>query len=147
MDGRVSLARYTPLKRISTPGGDVLHGMKRGEDGYTGFGEVYFSWVAKDAVKGWKRHRDMTLNLIVPVGTVRFVLTRNGNNGNDEPDFEEHVLCGDTRYGRLTVPPGVWMAFQGLGAGMNLVTNVADLPHDPDEVERMNLEDLRYPWA
>lgn len=143
----MSLARYTPLKRIATSGGDVLHGMKRGEAGYAGFGEVYFSWVAKNAVKGWKRHREMTLNLIVPIGTVRFVLTRNAADGAGERDFEEHMLCGETRYGRLTVPPGVWMAFQGLGESMSLVTNVANLPHDPDEVERMNLKDLDYPWA
>ena len=143
----MSLAHYTALKRITTPGGDVLHGMKQGEAGYTGFGEVYFSWIAHRAVKGWKRHRDMTLNLIVPVGTVRFVLTKDRKQRAGELSFEEHVLCGDTRYGRLTVPPGVWMAFQGLGEGMSLVTNVADLPHDPDEAERMSLADLEYPWA
>jgi dTDP-4-dehydrorhamnose 3,5-epimerase len=143
----VSIARYTPLKRIATSGGDVLHGMKRGESGFAGFGEVYFSWVAKGAIKGWKRHREMTLNLIVPLGAVQFVLTLQSGASAAEPSFEEFVLCSETRYGRLTVPPGVWMAFQGMGEGMNLVTNVANLPHDPNEVERMSLEALDYPWA
>ena len=34
----------------------------------TGFEEAYFSLIDKDAVKAWKRHKTMTLNLVVPLG-------------------------------------------------------------------------------
>ena len=39
----------TPLSRIETTGGDVLHAMKQSEEGYAGFGEAYFSWVSTGA--------------------------------------------------------------------------------------------------
>ena len=61
----------TPLKRIQVAGGDVLHGIKCSDPGYVDFGEVYFSIVEVGAIeKRRKRHLRMTLNFVVPVGTV-----------------------------------------------------------------------------
>ena len=62
------------LKIIDTPGGNVMHAMKKSSLGYVGFGEAYFSQIHKGAIKGWKRHSQMTLNIIVPIGSIRFVL-------------------------------------------------------------------------
>jgi dTDP-4-dehydrorhamnose 3,5-epimerase len=137
---------FTPLRRIATPGGDVMHGMKMDDAGYRGFGEVYFSWVAEGTVKGWKRHRQMTLNLVVPLGKVRFLMCEHLEDA-ETPEFVERVVCSETHYGRLTIPPGIWVAFQGIGPGSSLVANIADMPHDPDEVDRQGLDSLEYPWA
>ena len=63
----------TPLKRIKTEGGDVMHALKKSDHRYNGFGEVYFSWVKQGAIKAWKCHQRMTLNLVVPMGEVRFI--------------------------------------------------------------------------
>ena len=62
-----------PLKRVSTIGGDVMHAIKKSDIGFNGFGEVYFSWVDQGAIKAWKCHQRMTLNLVVPLGEVRMV--------------------------------------------------------------------------
>ena len=37
------------------------------------FGEIYFSNINSLCIKAWKKHKIMTLNLIVPIGKVRFV--------------------------------------------------------------------------
>lgn len=129
-----------PLARISTAGGDVLHGMKQTDAGYSGFGEAYFSWVVQGAVKAWKRHTRMTMNLIVPTGSVRFVFM-----AEDQRTFREEVI-GDERYARLTVPPGVWFGFQGLAAPQSLVLNLASTMHDPLEVERRDMSDIHFDW-
>lgn len=133
----------TPLRRVETIGGDVLHGMKQSDPGYAGFGEAYFSWASIDAVKAWKRHTQMTMNVVVPVGKVRFVF-RCVNSENVEEFRVEEI--GEDRYVRLTVPPGIWFGFQGLGAPQSLVMNIASIPHDPNEVERMLLSDINYKW-
>jgi hypothetical protein len=57
----------TPLKRISTEGGDVMHALNKSDKGFNGFGEVYFSWVEQGSIKAWKCHQRMTLNLAVPL--------------------------------------------------------------------------------
>ena len=130
----------TPLARIPTAGGDVLHAMKQSEAGYAGFGEAYFSWVASGAVKAWKRHTRMTMNVIVPVGQVKFVFRL---NGADAFRVEE---IGVDHYARLTVPPGIWFGFQGLASPQSLVLNIASVPHDPREVERLALSNIDYVW-
>ena len=132
----------TPLKRIPTVGGDVMHGLKKSDNGFNGFGEVYFSWVEQGAIKAWKCHQYMTLNLIVPVGEVSFVfhLTNQKNNFRTEN-------IGEERYVRLTVPPGIWFGFQGLTSGYSLLMNVIDLEHDPDEVLRKETSEFDYDWS
>ncbi len=130
----------TPLARIEAVGGDVLHAMKQSDAGYAGFGEAYFSWVSGGAVKAWKRHMRMTMNLIVPLGRVRFVFRA---DGGDEFRVEE---IGVDRYARITVPPGIWFGFQGLAEPQSLVLNIASIPHDPKEVERRAVTEIPYGW-
>jgi len=44
------------------------------------------------------------------------------------------------------VPPGIWFGFQVLATPQSLVMNIASIPHDPNEVERMLLSDINYKW-
>ena len=129
-----------PLQRIHAPGGDVLHAMKESDAGYAGFGEVYFSWIDAGAVKAWKRHTRMTMNIVVPVGAVRFVFHLDG-----EARFRVEDISGD-RYARLTVPPGIWFGFKGLAEPRSLLMNLADIPHDPSEVERSVISKISFSW-
>lgn len=140
--GAVSLdgIQVTPLARIATPGGDVMHAMKQTDAGYAGFGEAYFSWIDAGAVKAWKCHTRMTMNIVVPVGQVRFVFCAAGGTA-----FREEVI-GDGRYARLTVPPGIWFGFQGLAAPQSLLMNLASILHDPTESERCGLTEIQYNW-
>ena len=133
----------TPLQRIHVAGGDVLHAMKQTEAGYSDFGEAYFSWVFVGAVKAWKRHVKMTINVVVPVGQVRFVFRHVTSDGDEEFRVEE---IGEDRYARLTVPPGIWFGFQGLNAPQSLLLNIASIPHDSNEIERLALTDINYNW-
>ena len=132
----------SPLARIAVEGGDVMHAMKSNDIGYRGFGEAYFSWIGQGAVKAWKKHLRMTLNLVVPVGSVRFVFFCSSSI----PDYREEVI-GSSRYARITVPPGIWFAFQGLAAPNSLVLNLADIPHDPQESLRKELVEIFFDWS
>jgi dTDP-4-dehydrorhamnose 3,5-epimerase len=134
----------TPLRRIETAGGDVLHAIKQNDAGYAGFGEAYFSWVSGGTVKAWKRHTRMTMNVVVPVGQVRFVFREVNCAGTDDFRVED---VGMDRYARITVPAGIWFGFQGLDTPQSLVLNIASIPHDPNEVERLALFDINYAWG
>ena len=98
-----------PLKHIVVPKGDIYHAMKSTDEGYVGFGEVYFSQIEHGQAKGWKRHNRMTLNLIVPVGTVKFVIYDDREGSITKGEFEEFILSPEMNYQRLTVAPGIWM--------------------------------------
>jgi dTDP-4-dehydrorhamnose 3,5-epimerase len=133
----------TPLRQIETAGGNVLHAMKKTDVGYSSFGEAYFSWVSAGAVKAWKRHTRMTMNVVVPVGQVRFVFRSTNAVGADE--FRVEVI-GINRYARITVPPGIWFGFQGMHVRQSLVLNLSSIVHDPNEVERLAMTDISYEW-
>ena len=137
----------TPLKIIPGDTGDVLHAMKRTDASFCGFGEVYFSTVNKGQVKAWKRHRKMTLNLIVPCGEIKFVLY---DGRTESPTYGKvfGVVLSRDNYQRLTVAPMIWSGFVGMGKGLNMLLNIASIPHDPQEVERLDVynELIQYNW-
>lgn len=133
----------TPLKIINTPGGNVMHAMKNSSLGFSSFGEAYFSKIDGGAIKGWKRHKEMTLNLIVPIGEVRFILCDDQNTVNN---FQEVILSDVSNYFRLTVPPMMWFAFQGLDQKGSVVLNIANIEHSPYEVERKELNEIEFNW-
>jgi len=134
----------TKLDIIDTLGGSVMHAMKGSSAGYAGFGEAYFSQVDQGAIKAWKQHKRMTLNLVVPVGEIRFVLFDDREVPNSQ--FQEVIISKDN-YCRLTVPPMVWMGFQGLSDSSAMLLNIADIEHDPDEVNRKEMSEINYNWS
>lgn len=135
----------TPLKIIDAPSGDVLHCMKHIDPGYAGFGEAYFSNVEEDVVKGWKRHRQMTLNLIVPVGAIRFVIYDDRPESSIYGTFHD-ITLSINNYQRLTVPPMVWMAFQGTGESGGILLNIANIAHDHKEVDKKQIDEIKFNW-
>ena len=79
----------------------------------------------------------MTLNLVVPVGEIEFVIY-------DETDFLSITLSSNN-YQRLTVQSGLWVAFRGIGES-NMLLNIASLEHDPQEALNQPLDAIPYAW-
>jgi len=145
--GKIKGVALTPLKVIHIAEGDVLHAMKVNDPGYVNFGEAYFSTIHAGVIKPWKRHSRMTLNLVVVNGLVRFVVH------DDRPDSptlgvtSEYLVGLPDNYSRLTIPPGLWMSFQGLDVGSSLLLNITDIPHDPAEADRGGKDDFVFDWS
>ena len=133
----------TNQKIINVSEGNVMHAIKISDVGYIGFGEAYFSIINNGAIKAWKRHREMTLNLIVPLGEVRFVLYDNRNSLNTQ--FQE-VIISKKNYCRLTIPPMIWVGFQGLYENESLILNIADIEHDANEVDKKSIDHIVFDW-
>ncbi len=137
MDNAVNGVLLTPLTQIFHPKGDVYHAMKKSDPGFGGFGEAYFSTIHKGDIKGWKKHTQMTLNLVVPLGEIEFVIY----NGTD---FFSTKLS-QTNYQRLTVAPNLWVAFRGIDE-TNILLNLANMEHDPSEALNLVLDEISYAW-
>ena len=126
----------TKLNRIPHPKGDILHALKSSETSFLGFGEAYFTEIKKDKTKGWKKHTEMTMNLIVPIGTVKFHIW------DDVIDQGYTASIGNKNYARLRIPNGNWVAFSG-HSNYNLVLNIASIEHNPSEA--LNVDLKTYP--
>jgi len=117
----------TDLKKIDVAGGDVYHLIRADSVGYKSFGEVYISFVKPGVNKGWKLHKRMTLNLVVPVGCVDFKFElRDGSMSK--------ISVGESNYQRITVEPGTWFCFENNGSNEAMVINFSDILHEDSEV-------------
>ena len=130
---------------IKSDFGSVMHFIKQSDSGFVNFKEVYFSTVNKESIKAWKLHKRMTLNLVVPVGRVLFYFIDSRPKSVNYNKIKTFVLS-QVPYTRLTVPPMFWFGFKGLADGVNLISNQADLEHDPDEVDRRPLDAFDVNW-
>ena len=135
MDG----INLSPLKKINHSKGDILHAIKSSENEFEGFGEAYFSFVKKHEIKGWKKHTEMVSNLVVPIGEIQFVIFSEKNN-----KFF-NICLSQNNYQRLTIRPGLWLAFKGI-SNKNMLLNISNIEHDPDETVNTDLENIPYDW-
>ena len=128
-----------PIKKIKVEGGDIIKNIKVGDLGYKNFRETYYSFINFGKKKGWKKHKEMTLNLTCPFGEVKFVFSE------DLENFET-ITLNDENLLRMTILPGIWVAFEGLNKPFSIVNNVADMIHNENEIERKNLNEVNYSW-
>ena len=135
----------TPISVIETQTGKVLHGMKSKDVGFVGFGEAYFSSIRQGVINGWKKHEKMTVNFMVPVGEIKFVIFDDREGSPTFNSFYE-LSISLSNYFRLSIPPRVWFAFEGKGRYENVLLNIANIHHDPSEVRVKPLHEIKYNW-
>ena len=137
-----------PLTQIPDERGKVMHMLKATDPQFERFGEIYFSMVHPGVVKGWHRHRRMTINYAVVVGLIKLVLYDDRPASPTRGERQE-IFLGESCYRLVTVPPMIWNGFKGLGTVSALVANCATIPHDPTEIERVDPINghIPYDWA
>ncbi len=131
-----------PLKVLRAEAGNVMHVLKHSDNIMDSFGEVYVSTIHHSSIKGWKKHKKMISNLVVPQGAVSFVFYDDRADSPTNGQFRE-VTLSPSDYNRVTVYPGVWMAFKGLGLGESIVINCASIEHDPNEADSEPIEESK----
>jgi dTDP-4-dehydrorhamnose 3,5-epimerase len=136
----------TQLKQILDERGKIMHMLRSDAEGFKGFGEIYFSCVHPGAIKGWHIHKRMTLNYAVPHGNIKFVLYDDRIDSPTKGELQE-VFLGPDNYCLVTVPPGVWNGFKGIGAEMAIVANCTDISHDSEEINRLDPFDPTIPYS
>lgn len=127
------MTAVTDLESIADHRGSVIKVMSIDSANFAGFGELYFSTVKAGIVKAWRRHTEMTVNLMVVTGQIRLVVLEK-LEGEPELDI---VLDGVDRK-LVTIEPGKWFGFQGLSQTEAMLMNFANIKHDDLEVERLN---------
>lgn len=132
------------LKIIDNKLGNIFHCLKKSSDGFNGFGEAYFTEVLNKKVKGWNMHKRMTVNLTVISGKVLFVVYDDRDSSSTYKKFYSSILS-KKNYKRLTIQPGLWFAMKGLKKN-NIVLNIGDLEHDPNELIKKEIDKIKYKW-
>ena len=136
-----------PLRRIPDERGTIYHMLKRTDPHFIEFGEIYFTSIYRGVVKGWHRHRLMTLNYACIWGRVKLVLYDERPDSPTRGALLERFL-GPDDYSLVVIPPGIWTGLKGMSE-VALVANCATHPHDPSLTERLDpfTNYIPYDWA
>ena len=137
----------TPLKQIEDERGKVMHMLRNDSKGFTKFGEIYFSTVHPNKVKGWHLHEKMTLNYAVILGEIKLVLYDARSNSKTKGQVQEFFLS-QKNYKLISVQPRIGNGFMGIGNKTAIIDNCADLAYDDKEIKRKSVfdKDIPYDW-
>jgi dTDP-4-dehydrorhamnose 3,5-epimerase len=139
-----------PLRRVPDERGTVMHMLRADDPHFLDFGEIYFSTVYRGVVKGWHRHRDMTLNCACIFGRIKLALYDERENSPSRGALME-LFPGPDQYVLVQIPPGVWNGFKGLSDPCAIVANCCTHPHEPDADRTDRLDPfsnhIPYDWA
>ena len=133
------------LRIIENEKGSVLHMIRSDSEYFKRFGEIYFSEVMPDTVKGWKKHKRTTQNFVVPVGRIKLVLYDQRFESETFGMISE-IELGRNDYKMVTIPPELWYGFKGLSEDKSIIANLIDRPHDPKESESLDIDDSSIPY-
>jgi len=136
-----------PLRRIPDERGTILHMLRRDDPHFIEFGEIYFTSIYRGIVKGWHRHREMTLNYACVAGRGKLVMYDDRTDSPTRGRVMERFL-GPDDYSLVVIPPGIWNGMKGMDE-LSLVANCATHPHDPSRTERLDpfSSAIPYDWA
>lgn len=140
--------KVIPLRRVPDERGTVFHMLRRTDAHFVEFGEIYFSSIYPGVVKGWHRHRDMSLNYACIAGRIKLVMHDDREASPSRGETME-IFLGPDDYSLVIVPPAVWNGFKGMSAPQSLVANCCTHPHDPSRSDRLDPfdNDIPYDWA
>lgn len=137
-----------PLRRIPDERGTIMHMLRATDDHFRSFGEIYFTTIYRDVVKGWHRHRDMTLNYACVHGRVKVVVFDDRPESPTRGSLME-IFLGPDAHALVVIPPGLWNGMKGMSDPHALVANCASHTHDPARTERADPfgDAVPYDWA
>ena len=137
-----------PLRQIPDERGKIMHMLRCDDAHFEEFGEIYFSVVYPGVVKGWHLHKRMTVNYACIVGMIKLVVF-DGRPGSPSGGKVQEFFIGESNYVLVRILPGIWNGFKGIGGTPAIVANCATLPHDPEEIVRMDPyeNDIPYDWG
>jgi dTDP-4-dehydrorhamnose 3,5-epimerase len=137
-----------PLRRIPDERGTILHMLRRTDPHFVAFGEIYFTTIYRGVIKGWHRHREMTLNYACVYGRIKLVLYDDRESSPTRGSLVEAYL-GPDNHALAVIPPGVWNGMKGMSEPHALVANCATHPHDPARTTRLPPFDpaIPYDWG
>lgn len=133
------------LARIPDERGTVYHMLRRTDPHFIQFGEIYFSTVYAGVIKGWHKHREMTLNYACIFGQVKLVLFDEREGSKTHGNLME-IFLGVDNYSLVIIPPDIWNGFKGMSVPYSIIANCSTHAHDPSRSERLDPFNNHIPY-
>ena len=120
-------------KEIANKKGNLQKFVDNKSNLFKGFGEIYFTEIKKNKIKGWKKHKKNYSLLKTILGKVKFTFFYKDNFYSLNIKQTDNLL--------IQIPPNVWFSFQGISK-KNLLCNLMNKAHSDKEVENIDLNEF-----
>jgi len=140
--------QVVPLRRIPDERGTIYHMLRSNDPHFLRFGEIYFSTLYNGVIKGWHRHREMTLNYACIFGRVKLVIYDERQHSPTYGQLME-IFLGPDNYSLAIIAPDLWNGIKGMSDPYAIIANCCTHPHDPSRSTRLDPFEnhIPYNWA
>lgn len=136
------------LKVIPDERGWLMEILRKDDDIFEKFGQVYLSTARKNVVKAWHYHKKQTDNFACICGMMKVVLYDDRDWSSTKGQINEFYI-GDRNPALISVPPHVWHGFKSLD-GIAYFLSVPTLPYNYKEPDEYRLppdtDKIPYDW-
>mgnify|MGYP001158330854 FL=1 len=133
------------LKIIPDERGEIMHMIKKSDENFSKFGEIYFATAYPGVVKGWHLHKTQEQNYCVIKGMIKLVIY---DPREDSPTFKEvqEIFLGEKNYSIVKIPPGLVNGWKCIGTEKAILANCSNEEHRKDEMERIDPSSKSIPY-
>ena len=138
------------LKVIPDERGRLMEILRRDDEMFEGFGQVYMTTAYPGVVKGWHYHKKQSDNMAVVKGTMKIVLC---DGREDSPTYREvnEFFVGEHNPILVHIPPYVYHGFKCVSQEEAIVVNTPTETYDYEEPDEFRVHphdnDLPYDWG
>lgn len=137
------------LRVIPDERGRLFEMLRRDEELFTKFGQIYCTTVNAGVVKGWHYHKKQVDNFVCVSGMIKLV-AYDGRAGSPTKGLVNEFFIGVHNLMLVRIPAGVHHGFKGLSEPEAIVMNIPTEPyhhHRPDEYRLdPHHNDIPYDW-
>ena len=138
------------LKVMPDERGRLTEILRKDDDLFQGFGQVYVTTTYPGVVKAWHKHKKQTDNIACVAGMIKVALY-DGREGSPTRGEVDAVLLGVHNPVLLQVPAGVYHGWMCVSAEEAVIVNVPTEPYDYAEPDEQRLEptttSIPYDWT
>jgi dTDP-4-dehydrorhamnose 3,5-epimerase len=137
------------LKAISDERGRLMEILRRDDDVYVKFGQVYMTTVYPGVVKGWHFHKKQVDSFACVKGMIKLVLYDGRENSKTKGEVNEFFL-GEHNTILVQIPKNVYHGFKGVSEEQSIIINMPTEPYDRKDPDEFRLpahtKEIPYDW-
>ena len=136
-----SIAYSMDLETLNIPHGDIIKVINKDHQSFKGFGELYFSDIDSQQIKGWKCNENAYQMLIVLSGSVNFVCTVDKEFSKT---YEYNLTSSSLK--ALFIYPKTWYAFKGISDKTSRIMSLINIKHIDIIQKKIPVAEIIYDW-
>jgi len=141
--------RVKKLRVIPDERGRLMEILRKDDEAFERFGQVYMTTAKPGVVKAWHYHRKQTDNFTCVHGKIRLALYDARKGSPTRGEVNEFSLGLDEPL-LVTIPKMVYHGFKGLSDDEAIVINTPTRPYDRERPDEFRVDayenDIPYDW-